>query len=55
MQLTHPDKDSCFINAIQSEESTATEFLLESLGLGLSTLVHQGHPDPSADLHLQCQ
>ena len=40
---------------IQSEVCTATEFLLAvCLGLGLSTLVHQGHQllNPSAHLHL---
>ena len=40
---------------IQSEVCTTTEFLLAvCLGLGLSTLVHQGHQllNPSADLNL---
>ena len=40
------DKTSdIFVYASHSEESTATEFLLESLDLVLSTIVNQGHQE----------
>ena len=42
---------------MQSKGRTVAEFPLESLGLELSTLLHQGHRflDSSADLNLKSQ
>ena len=43
LKRQHLNSEFCFVYAIHFEESTATKFLEESLGLGLTTLVHQGH------------